>query len=281
MSGTPVCQAGLKIVAVALRFCCADGASQRASVERGPAFQSSCRSPENLEMVEPPRNRRFSVGERQIARPARPGSRGADRLRSAQSGRRLSTLTRALRRMLRLPLRSSPSSVAIRFEPRDGIVPYSISEGDRPTDCRRNDPADPRRRIIGPRACFGVAEAITERLGWVGRRQRAVLRDLGVASRCRLKERQNAASFAIVPAPEERQLTNVPVRARNLTSGLSARMTPPTVKVRVRGAKETINKIRDASIVAYVDLGGFGEGDYSLPVRLEPNAGIGVVNSIP
>ncbi len=83
-------------------------------------------------------------------------------------------------------------------------------------------------------------------------------------------------SVAIVPAPEERQLSGVPVRMRNLAAGLTATVTPPTVKVRVRGTKEAIEKIRDTSIVAYVDLGGIGRGDYGLPVRLEPTPDVGV-----
>jgi hypothetical protein len=93
----------------------------------------------------------------------------------------------------------------------------------------------------------------------------------------RLKSAKNAlVSVAIVPAPEERLLANVPVRARNLAGGLTARITPPTVKVRVRGSKGAVARIKDASIIAYVDLGGIGEGDYGLPVRLQPTAGIGI-----
>ena len=83
-------------------------------------------------------------------------------------------------------------------------------------------------------------------------------------------------SSAIVPAPAERQLQGVPVRIRNVAAGLSVTITPPSVKVRVRGTKEAIAKIRDTSIVAYVDLEGIGRGDYGLAVRLEPAANVGV-----
>jgi hypothetical protein len=44
----------------------------------------------------------------------------------------------------------------------------------------------------------------------------------------------------------------------------------------VRGTKDVVAKIRDTSIVAYVDLEGIGRGDYGLPVRLEPTADVGV-----
>jgi hypothetical protein len=83
-------------------------------------------------------------------------------------------------------------------------------------------------------------------------------------------------SVAIVPAPAERQLSGVAVRARNLGAGLRAAITPPLVKVRVRGTNEAVAKIRDGSIIAYVDLEGIGRGDYGLPVRLEPSADLGI-----
>ena len=82
-------------------------------------------------------------------------------------------------------------------------------------------------------------------------------------------------AVAIIQAPNERQL-NVPVRLRNLEAGLTAVVTPPIVKVRVRGTKASIDKLKDNSVVAYVDLDGIGEGDYGLPVRLEPMPGIGL-----
>ena len=53
------------------------------------------------------------------------------------------------------------------------------------------------------------------------------------------------------------------------------RRRPPS-NVRVRGTKEAIAKIRDSSIVAYVDLDGIAEGDYGLPVRLERADNVGV-----
>jgi hypothetical protein len=83
-------------------------------------------------------------------------------------------------------------------------------------------------------------------------------------------------TVAIVPAPEQRVFTNVPVRVRNLGLALTARVTPPTISVRVRGTKETISKLRDTSIVAYVDLEGVGEGDYGLPVRIGPAPDVGI-----
>ena len=51
---------------------------------------------------------------------------------------------------------------------------------------------------------------------------------------------------------------------------------PVAVKVRARGTKAGIDKLKDSSVMAYVDLDGIGEGDYGLPVRLEPTPGIGL-----
>jgi YbbR domain-containing protein len=79
----------------------------------------------------------------------------------------------------------------------------------------------------------------------------------------------------IIRAPNERVL-NVPVRLRNLETGLTAQVEPPTIKVRARGTKASIDKLKDASILAYVDLDGIGDGDYGLPVRVDPTPGIGV-----
>jgi hypothetical protein len=88
--------------------------------------------------------------------------------------------------------------------------------------------------------------------------------------------RTAVVTVAVVPAPEQRQLHNVPVRVRNLATGLTARVTPPVVGVRVRGTKAAIAGLRESSIVAYVNLEGIGEGDYGLPVRLEPAADVGI-----
>ena len=124
-----------------------------------------------------------------------------------------------------------------------------------------------------------MTEAITEPL-WVGSATADVSSNVivGVADEgVRLKSARTAfVSVAIVPAPAERHLQDVPVRMRNLARGLKATITPPSVKVRVRGTQEAIAKIRDTSIVAYVDLEGIGRGDYGLPVRLEPAVNVGV-----
>jgi YbbR domain-containing protein len=287
----PFAHAGLKVVSIALAVVLwVMVSSQRASVERGLRIPLELQNlPENLEMVEPPQE---SVDVRVRGTADTLGRLVAGDvvamidLSSAQPGRRLFHLSpeRVKAPFAVAVTQLSPSSVTIRFEPSaTRIVPVQPSVEGEPAagfivGAISADP--PTVEVIGPESVLRrVTEAITEPL-WVGSAKSDVRSSvtLGVADPgVRLKSIRNAVvSVAILPAPEERQLTHVPVRARNLASGLSARMTPPTVKVRVRGSKETIEKVRDSSIVAYVDLGGIGEGDYGLPVRLEPTAGIGV-----
>lgn len=137
----------------------------------------------------------------------------------------------------------------------------------------------PTVEVIGPESALRhVSEAITEPV-WVGG-AKAEIRStvpVGVAEQgVRLKSvRSVTVTVDIIQAPNERQL-NVPVRLRNLETRLTAVANPTIVKVRARGTKASIEKLKDNSIVAYVDLGGIGEGDYGLPVRLEPMPGIGV-----
>ncbi|HUP38659.1 MAG TPA: CdaR family protein [Vicinamibacterales bacterium] len=282
---------GLKIVSVVLAVLLwMMVSSQRASVERGLRIPLELQNlPENLEMVEPPpeavdvRVRGTADALSRIA----PGELvAAVDLSAAQSGRRLFHLSpeRVKAPFSVVVTQVLPSTVAIRFEPSAtrivSVVP-SVEGEPAPGFIVGKISADPATvEIIGPESLLRrVTEAITEPL-WVGSAKAEVKSSviLGVADEgVRLKSTKTAVvSVAIVPAPEERQLAGVAVRARNLGAGLKAAITPPSVRVRVRGTKEAVAKMRDTSIVAYVDLEGVGRGDYGLPVRLEPNTGVGV-----
>jgi YbbR domain-containing protein len=291
LRGHPFAHTGLKLVSVALAMLLwMMVSSQRASVERGLRIPLELQNlPENLEMVEPPpesvdvRVRGTADALGRIA----PGDLvAAVDLSAAQPGRRLFHLSpeRVKAPFAVVVTQVTPPSVAIRFEPSaTRIVPVLPSVEGEPAPgfivgkiC--SDP--PTVEIIGPESVLRrVTEAITEPL-WVGSARSQVSSSVvvGVADEgVRLKSAKNAfVSVEIVPAPAERHLMGVPVRMRNLARGLTATITPPTVKVRVRGTKEAIAKIRDTSIVAYVDLGGIGRGDYGLPVRLEPTVNVGV-----
>jgi YbbR domain-containing protein len=178
----------------------------------------------------------------------------------------------------------TPASVAIRFEPSaTRIVRIQPSvEGEPAAGFIVGEiTAQPRVvEVVGPESALRrVEEAITEPI-WVGSASSAVKATvvLGVAeSGVRVKSTRSAVvAVAIVPAPETRMLAGVPVRLRNLATGLTARVVPPTVTVRVRGAKALVEKLRGASVAAYVDVNGISEGDYGLPVRLEQTKDVGV-----
>jgi YbbR domain-containing protein len=287
----PFAHTWLKLVSVALAVLLwMMVSSQRASVERGLRIPLELQNlPENLEMVEPPQE---SVDVRvrgtadALGRITAGDLVASVDLSAAQSGRRLFHLSpeRVKAPFAVVVTQVTPSTVAIRFEPSaTRMVPVVPSVEGEPAAgfIVGKIAADPPVvEIIGPESLLRrVTEAITEPL-WVGS-ARADVRSsvvVGVADEgVRLKSAKTAdVSVAIVPAPEERQLSGVPVRARNLSAGLRATIAPPSVKVRVRGTKESIARLRESSVVAYVDLEGVEPGDYGLPVRLEPTADVGV-----
>jgi YbbR domain-containing protein len=287
----PFAHTVLKIVSVGLAMLLwMMVSSQRASVERGLRIPLELQNlPENLEMVEPPQE---SVDVRVRGTADALGRLGQGDLvatidlSTAQPGRRLFHLSaeRVKAPFAVTVTQVAPASVGIRFEPSaTRIVPVLPSVEGEPAAgfIVGKISADPATvEIVGPESILRrVTEAITEPL-WVGAARTNVRSSVvvGVADEgVRLKSaKTTVVSVAIVPAPEERQLSSVPVRARNLASGLSATITPPVVRVRVRGTKEVIAKIRDSSIVAYVDLEGIARGDYGLPVRLERAANVGI-----
>ncbi len=291
MRYNPFAHGGLKIVSVAIAVLLwMMVSSQRASVERGLRIPLELqRLPENLEMVEPPQEAvdvRVRGSADAISRIS-PGDLVASvDLSSAQPGRRLFHLSpdRVKAPFAVAVVQVTPSSVAIRFEPSASrIVPVTPSvEGEpAPGFIVGKIAADPATvEVVGPESLLRrVTEAITEPL-WVGSARSDVRSSVvvGVADDgVRLKTARTAiVSVAIVPAPAEKQLSSVPVRPRNLAGGLSAKISPAAVKVRVRGMQDTIAKIRDTSVVAYVDLDGIGRGEYGLPVRLEPAANVGI-----
>lgn len=282
---------GLKVVSVALAVLLwMMVSSQRASVERGLRIPLELQNlPENLEMVEPPQE---SVDVRvrgtadALGRIA-PGDFVASvDLSSAQPGRRLFHLSpeRVKSPFAVAVTQVTPSSVAIRFEPSaTRIVPVIPSVEGEPAPgfiVGKISAEPPTVEIVGPESLLRrVTEAITEPV-WVGSAAADMRSNVivGVADDgVRLKSAKTAAvSVAIVPAPEERQLPAVAVRTRNLSAGLKATVTPSAVKVRVRGTKEAVARLRESTVVAYVDLEGIGQGDYGLPVRLEPTANVGI-----
>jgi YbbR domain-containing protein len=143
----------------------------------------------------------------------------------------------------------------------------------------------PTVEIVGPESHVRqVSEARTEPVDVSGARAR--VRDvvnIGVAdSSVRLVEPQNATVIVDVPpAPVEKQIENVPVRARNLRNRLQVDASPKTVRVTVRGPREALAALQSESIVAFVDLAGLGTGQYNLRVQVDPAQDYGVTAIAP
>ncbi|MCM3881553.1 MAG: CdaR family protein [Vicinamibacterales bacterium] len=283
--------ASLKIASVALAVLLwFMVSSQQAAVERGLRIPLELQNlPTNLEMVEPPQETvdvRVRGAADLLGRLTSGDLVATVDLSAAQPGRRLFHMsTERVKAPFAVEVTQvSPSSIAIRFEP-------SATRVVRVQPTVEGEPAqgfivgaitaDPKVvEVVGPESALRrVEEVITEPL-WVGSATAAVKSTviLGVAEQgVRVKTARSAVvSVAIVPAPETRMVDNVPVRARNLATGLLAKITPQTVTVRVRGTKDVVEKIKGAAIMAYVDLRGISEGEYGLPVRLEQTRDIGV-----
>jgi YbbR domain-containing protein len=286
----PFSHFGLKIVSLALAILLwMMVAAQRSSVERGVRIPLELQNlPENLEMVDPPQEA-VDVrvrGDADALGRLVPGDLVASiDLSSAQPGRRLFHISpdRVKVPFAVVVTQVAPSAVAIRFEPSaTRVVRVQPSVEGEPASgfivgVASSQPVSVE--VIGPESILRhVTEAITEPV-WVGGATAAIRSTVpvGMAEQgVRMKSVKSVTvTVDVIQAPNERQLS-VPVRLRNLATGLAAQVVPSTVRLRARGAKVTIDRLKEGSIVAYVDLDGIGEGDYGLPVRLEPTPGIGI-----
>ena len=73
----------------------------------------------------------------------------------------------------------------------------------------------------------------------------------------------------IVRAPVERTLVEVPVRVRNVASGVSVTVTPASVTVTVHGSPDQMRGLDNNAVGAFVDLAGLGVGTYNQSVTVE------------
>jgi len=165
--------------------------------------------------------------------------------------------------------RSVPIVPATDGEPAPGFVVGRIS------------PEPATVEIVGPESRVRqVAEATTEPVPIKDAKSR--VRDavtVGVVdTSVRLAQPQIAqVTVEVWPAPVERQLTDVPVRYRNVAPGLSAQLSPRFARLSVRGAGEVLSKLQADSVQAFVDLAGLGPGRYNLRVQMDPAERVGVV----
>ena len=125
-----------------------------------------------------------------------------------------------------------------------------------------------------------LANATTEPISVSGARER--VRDVVavglIDSAVRLVKPQDVTVIVeVLPAPVERELPKVLVRARNLGAGLTAhQISPGSVRVSVRGRREALAGLQEDTVDAFVDLAGLGAGKYNLRVQLDPSQRFGV-----
>jgi YbbR domain-containing protein len=207
-------------------------------------------------------------------------------LRNAQSGRRLFPLTP---KDVRVPfgveiVQVQPSALAMAFEPsasrRVTVIP-AVDGRPAPGYVVGSLEADPKTvEVIGPETAVRRAtEALTEPVSVAGARDRVQQSvTLGLIDpSLRLKNVGTATvTVQIVPAPLERSLHNRPVHLRNVAQNLEAQAIPSVVGLTLRGSREALARVEADDIVAYVDLGGLGPGQYSLTVHADssPDAGV-------
>jgi len=73
----------------------------------------------------------------------------------------------------------------------------------------------------------------------------------------------------IRPLPIEREIHDVPVRLRNLSSRLTGSLTPASVTIEVKGPRAIVETLSSEALAASVDLAGRGPGRYNLQVHVE------------
>ena len=140
--------------------------------------------------------------------------------------------------------------------------------------------------IVGPESRVKkLANATTEPITVTGAREnvRDVVAVGLIDSAVRLVKPQDVTVVVeVLPAPIERELRGVLVRARNLGSGLAApKISPASVTLSVRGRREALAGVERETVDAFVDLTGLGPGQYSLRVQADPSQHFGVVEIAP
>jgi YbbR domain-containing protein len=212
-------------------------------------------------------------------------------LHGARSGRRLFQLTPE---QVRVPfgievVQVAPATIALEFENsssrRVPIVP-SIEGDPAPgfiVGPITTDP--PEAEITGPEtAVSATTEALTEAVSVAGARdtvtQSVTVGVLSPTLRVR-SPRVALVQVQIVSGPREHLLRSQPVHLRGMRAALSARAVPAVVEVLLRGTHESVSRVTGGDVTAFVDLGGLGVGDYTLPVRVETPPAAGAVRIEP
>jgi hypothetical protein len=212
-------------------------------------------------------------------------------LQAARPGQRLFHLTPD---QVRTPFgvevaQVNPPTVAMRFETAASravpVAPAVIGEVAEGYVIRDITAEPPTVEVIGPQSAIQrLSEALTEPVSVEGATKsirEAVT--VGAASpNVRLKIAQRAVvTVDVMPAPSEQTLDRVPVRVRNVPSGLMSRAIPSAVTVRVRGSRDAVARLRSDAVTVFVDVAGLGPGLYELPLRTDRTTAFGVAGMEP
>ena len=137
--------------------------------------------------------------------------------------------------------------------------------------------------VVGPAGrLVDLTEALTEPVsiaGASGRVRETVT--VGVADPVvRLRTPGSAeVTVDIVPAPLERTLPAVPVRAGESPRTVSVE--PEAVRVDVLGPRDRVQALDATAVEAFVELAGLQPGRYNLPVTVESSPAVGVTRIDP
>ena len=178
----------------------------------------------------------------------------------------------------------TPPTVSLDFEySGQKVVPVSpVIEGDPEAGfvVGRITTSPSTVQVLGPLGRLeALLEATTEPVRVDGARANVLDRvTIGVEDpSVRLREPQVAVvTVEIVPAPVQEVLEGVTVMTENLGPGLTARVSPATVAVTVRGPRDRIAGIGPGDLRAEVDLTDLGRGRFALPVRVPGREGVAV-----
>jgi YbbR domain-containing protein len=182
-----------------------------------------------------------------------------------------------------------PVSISLRFEPAGSrMVPVmAVTEGAPAPGYRLGRiVVDPLQvQVAGPESSLKLLKQIaTEPLSIEGAAN-PVTETVGISvadQRLRLVTSQTVrVTVEIKRATDERALTNLPVRLRNLSPTLQVRIVPAVAQVAVRGPSDVLSGLHAGSLVLYVDLAGLGPGRYNLPIHVEPPRDFEVVRTQP
>lgn len=183
----------------------------------------------------------------------------------------------------------SPPTVSLEFETSaTKIVPVvpAVEGEPAPGFVAGRVTAEPSAiEVVGPESRLKqLTEATTETVSIEGKS--TTVRDevtVGVEDPwLRVRSGRTATvTVQIEPAPVEREVAGVSIAFRGLARGRTARATPASVTVVLRGRREAVAGAQADYLRAFADLSSLGPGRYTVPVKAESVGEFGIVRTDP